>query len=178
MSRYKRKIEGLDPERGNDWYIFPDRLSVLHEMPIESANETICAYYRWLRGESEKEIKAEIKDPAAKIIFAVVVAAHKKRVKEYIDKCNKSIPNKHKRKNKRGKGKRGLTRVDHKEKDKFSEIGSLRSPISENADARKVAVADAGATAFADTAGRRDAPPWNEPNEMPKKILEALGEYE
>ena len=56
----------------------------------------------------------------------------------------------------------------------FSEEELLRPSSSENADARKVAVAVAGATAFADTAGRRGAPP--EKSESERMLDDIFGE--
>ena len=113
MSRYKRKIEGLDPERGNELLIRHEQLGFMRIFPRNQAHIALCAYYDWIIGDDEAETAAQIRNATAKKIFAELVAARKKRVKDYIDKCDKSIPNKYKKKNKRGKGERRLTQVDH-----------------------------------------------------------------
>ena len=175
MSRYKRKIEGLDPERGNELLIRHEQLGFMRIFPRNQAHIALCAYYDWIIGDDEAETAAQIRNATAKKIFAELVAARKKRVKDYIDKCDKSIPNKYKKKNKRGKGERRLTQVDHIHNTQLSEEELLRPSSSENAVDRRVAGACAGsAPASAVSLGRRGAPP--EKSKTEKMLDELFGE--
>lgn len=175
MSRYKRKIEGLDPERGNELLIRHDQLGLMRIFPRNQAHIALCAYYDWIIGDDEAETAAQIRNTAAKKIFAELVAARKKRVKDYIDKCDKSIPNKYKKKNKVRVGERRLTRVDHIHNTQFSEEVLILPTSSENAVDRRVAGACAeSAPASAVNLERHDVP-QEEKNETSYAILDALG---
>ena len=175
---YKRRIKDLDPERGDEFLIMHTEFDYMRKLlTIEQSHVVLCAYYDWLVGGDEKETEAKIADETARKFFAVVVAARKTRVKEYIESCNKRVVKKIKRAHKKKRGNMGQHKLPHViHNTEFLEEESLRDiSSSKNAVDRRVAGACAeSAPASADNLERHDVP-QEEKNETSYAILDALG---
>ena len=174
---YKRRIKNLDPERGDEFLIMHTEFDYMRKLlTTEQSHVVLCAYYDWLVGGDEKETEAKIADETARKFFAVVVAARKTRVQEYIESCNKRVVKKIKRTHKKKRGNMGQHKLPHvAHNTEFSEEELLRPSSSENAVDRRVAGACAGsAPASAVSLGRRGAPP--EKSKTEKMLDELFGE--